>query len=69
MEESGPLGPVVQDLIHLDAMASYLFNTHTNMRVYLGFQRRGLNNAPDTQQSSFLYLGFRTAIFNRYYDI
>lgn len=69
VEVSGPLGPVVQDLIHLDAMASYLFNPHTNMRVYLGFQRRGLNNAPDTQQSSFIYLGFRTAIFNRYYDI
>lgn len=64
-----PEGPRVQELIHLDAMASYLFNPQTNLRAYIGFQRRGLTNAADTQQSSFLYIGFRTAIFNRYYDI
>ena len=65
----GFLGPVVRDLIHLDLNASYLFNPQTNLRAYIGFQRRGLTNAPDEAQSSFLYFGFRTAIFNRYYDI
>ncbi|MBX2973402.1 MAG: hypothetical protein KF797_09880 [Flavobacteriales bacterium] len=68
-EVSGPLGPVVQELIHLDANASYLFNPKTNMRFYFGFQRRGLTNAADTQQSGMLYIGIRTAISNRYYDI
>ncbi len=66
---SGSLGPVVQDLFHLDAAVSYLFNPKTNMRCYLGFQRRSLTNAADTQQSSMFYIGIRTAIFNRYYDI
>lgn len=65
----GPLGPVEQQLFHLDASASYLFNPKTNLRFYLGFQRRSLTNATDAQQSSMLYIGIRTAIFNRYYDI
>lgn len=68
-EVTGPLGPIRQQLIHLDATASYLFNPQTNLRFYVGFQRRGLTNAADGQQSSFIYLGIRTAIFNRYYDI
>src|SRR5690606_34515855 len=54
----GFLGPVVRDLIHLDLNASYLFNPQTNLRAYIGFQRRGLTNAPDEAQSSFLYFGF-----------
>jgi hypothetical protein len=39
------------------------------MRGYLGFQRRSLSHAADTQQSGMFYLGIRTSIFNRYYDI
>lgn len=68
-EVPGPLGPAVQDLLHLDVSANYLFNPKTNMRGYLGFQRRSLSHAADTQQSGMFYLGIRTSIFNRYYDI
>lgn len=68
-EVPGPLGPVRQQLVHLDATASYLFNPQTNLRFYIGFQRRGLTNSVDEQQSSMVYIGLRTSIFNRYYDI
>ena len=66
---SGPLGPVVQELAYLDLCASYLFNPNSNLRAYAGFQRRSLTNSSDVQQSSYLYLGIRTLLFNRYYDI
>ena len=66
---NGPDGPVVQALIHVDANVGYLLNPNTNMRIYLGLQRRGLTNATDNEQSSFLYFGIRTSLFNRYYDL
>jgi hypothetical protein len=65
----GPEGPLVQQLTYVDSNVSYLFNPNTNLRVYLGLQRRGLTNAPDNVQSTFVYFGIRTALFNRYYDI
>lgn len=68
-EMTGPIGPVVQQLAYLDLNGSYLFNPNSNLRAYLGFQRRSLTNSTDGEQSSFIYFGIRTALFNRYYDI
>ncbi|MCC6542411.1 MAG: hypothetical protein IT225_09345 [Flavobacteriales bacterium] len=65
----GSFDPQVHDLVHLDLHGNYLFNPKTNLRAYIGFQRRGLTNATDDAQSSFIYFGIRTSIFNRYYDI
>lgn len=65
----GPDGPVVRQLTYLDASVSYLFNANTNLRLYVGVQRRSLTNSTDNGQSTFAYFGIRTALFNRYYDI
>ena len=65
----GPLGPVKQELAYLDVNLNYQLNPHTNMRVFLGMQRRSLTNSSDDGQSTYLYVGIRTALFNRYYDI
>lgn len=69
VEVQGEEGPVVQRLTYLDLNASYLLNPVTNMRFMLGFARRDLPGAGDDQQSSYLYVSFRTSLFNRYYDI
>jgi hypothetical protein len=65
----GPDGPLVQQLTSFDVTASYLCNPHTNLRLFIGFNRRGLTNATENDQSSYLNFGVRTGLFNRYYDL
>ncbi len=60
--------PLVRQHFYLDANLSYLFNPKTNLRAVIGFARRDLENAPDHQQSGYLYVAVRTGLFNRYYD-
>lgn len=62
-------GSFSQEMTSLDATVSYLFNPHTNLRGYVGLQRRGLTNSVDAEQSTFLCFGIRTSLFNRYYDL
>ena len=67
--EPGPDGPVVRQLTFLDLSASWLMNQMTNMQVQLGWRGRDLTNAPAQLQSGYLYVAWRTGLFNRYYDI
>ena len=66
---AAPGGTLTQQLTYVDANVSYLFNPHTNLRMYVGLQRRSLTNSADNQQSTFAYVGIRTNLFNRYYDL
>lgn len=56
-------------LNYLDLNASYLFNPNTNMRLVVGFVRRDQPGAVDNVQSGYLYVAFKTNLFNRYYDL
>lgn len=66
---NGPVGPVMQELTYMDVNTSYLLNPNTNLRLFIGVQRRGLTHSTDNEQSTYLYFGVRTALFNRYYDL
>ena len=66
---AGPDGPLVHELFYYDANVNYLFNPHTNLRAVLGVQRRSLSEAVDNEQSTYIYFGVRTGLFNRYYDL
>lgn len=65
----GPSGPVVQELTSLELTASYLCNPHTNLRLFIGLNRRSLTSATENDQSTYFNFGVRTGLFNRYYDI
>lgn len=69
----GPAGPqsepVALTRTYVDLSASFLMNHVTNMRVTLGWSYRDVTPYPTNQNASHLYLGFRTGLFNRYYDI
>jgi hypothetical protein len=41
----------------------------SNMRCTLGWMVRDATPAPDQVNTSYVYFAFRTALFNRYYDI
>lgn len=56
-------------LTSLDLNASMLVNPNTNLRFVCGFVRRDLPDMPDNEQSGYVYIALRTALFNRYYDI
>lgn len=66
---AGPIGPVSQRLFYYDVNVNYLLNHNTNLRLVGGIQRRSIDPGPDEVQSTFLYIGVRTSLFNRYYDI
>ncbi len=66
---TGPIGPVVQELFYFDVNANYLLNPNTNLRIVAGVQRRSLDPEVDEAQSTYLYVGVRTSLFNRYYDL
>lgn len=62
-------GSITQQLTCLDINVSYQFNPHTNLRLYAGLQRRSLTSSSDGEQGTFLCVGIRTNLFNRYYDL
>lgn len=66
---AGLTGPIRQHLFYYDVNVNYLLNPNTNLRVVAGMQRRSLDPAQDKLQSTFVYVGIRTSLFNRYYDI
>ncbi|MCB0793403.1 MAG: hypothetical protein KDB88_01590, partial [Flavobacteriales bacterium] len=66
--QEGPDDPVVRQLNYLDLSASYLFNQMSNMQFTIGYWMRDLTPAPDQLNTGYLYVAFRMAIFNRYYD-
>ncbi|MBK6343269.1 MAG: hypothetical protein IPF41_11945 [Flavobacteriales bacterium] len=53
----------------IDASLQWLVNPNTNARLVGGIMRRDLPGAADIVQSSYWYIGLRTFLFNRYYDI
>ncbi len=64
--------------IYLQARAAYLVNTASNLKLELGIRYR--NFSPDVaenvktsamlnQESTMLFFGLRTEMFNRYYDL
>lgn len=70
LQDPGPGTPMVRrDLFVLDANVSYLFNPKTNLRVVAGVLRRDLPGTGDAAQSTYVYVGLRTALFNRYHDL
>ena len=58
-----------RQLTHLDLNVAWLMNQNSNMRIVLGWYGRDLGLAADHLNSSYLYVAFRTGLFNRYYDI
>jgi len=62
-------GPIDRTINTLDLSASYLLNQMSNMRCTLGWMVRDATPAPDQVNTSYVYFAFRTALFNRYYDI
>lgn len=69
VEAASDEGPVTRNLTFIDLNGSYLFNPNTNMRFVVGCMRRDVPETLDGQQSTYLYVALRTALFNRYYDI
>jgi hypothetical protein len=65
----GPASTVERQLTHWDSNVSYLFNPKIDLRAQVGFMRRDLIGAVDGLQSSYVYVGVRTGLFNRYYDL
>jgi hypothetical protein len=49
--------------------ASWRMNQMSNMQLTLGWAVRELQTGPAATNSSFVYVAFRTGLFNRYYDI
>ena len=65
----GVAGPNRNHLFYYDVNVNYLLNHNTNLRILAGMQRRSLDPGPDEVQSTYLYVGIRTSLFNRYYDL
>lgn len=55
--------------LYLDLSCALRLNQMTNMQLVLGWSTRDLTPAPARLNSSYLYIAFRTGLFNRYYDI
>jgi len=53
----------------IDASLQWLVNPNTNARLIGGVMRRDLPGAADIVQSTYWYIGLRTFLFNRYYDL
>ncbi|HRH38089.1 MAG TPA: hypothetical protein PK760_07080, partial [Flavobacteriales bacterium] len=64
-----PNGALSHRLFNMDVNASYLLNPNTNLRFVFGCMRRDLSNSTDGAQSTYIYIAFRTNLFNRYYDL
>lgn len=56
-------------LFYTDFKYGYIFNPKTNACAMIGWMHRKLDTFEDPYKTSYLYLGFRTTLFNSYYDI
>ncbi|MBL7958026.1 MAG: hypothetical protein JNM49_08700, partial [Flavobacteriales bacterium] len=56
-------------MTYIDASLQWLVNPNTNARLVGGIVRRDLPGTPDLLQSTYWYVGLRTLLFNRYYDL
>jgi hypothetical protein len=50
------------------ARVNYLVNAKTNFRVEVGIEHRNFSNDDGGQRSRLIYIGFRTALQNYYFD-
>lgn len=55
-------------LIQHDFKASWLVNPATNLQLSAGISLRNENSTKSERQTTFLWFGLRSALFNRYYD-
>ena len=69
IEQAISEGPIDRRTTYLDLSFSRLMNQMTNMRVTAGWQYRDVTPGPVTENASYFYVGFRTGLFNRYYDL
>ncbi len=53
----------------LDLSFAWRFNQNQNTSLSVGLITRDITNAPDAQNSHYLYVCLRTSLFNRYYDL
>lgn len=60
---------ITRAMTFIDASLQWLINPNTNARLVGGIMRRDLPGAADAVQSSYWYIGLRTLLFNRYYDL
>lgn len=60
--------PIEQELLFVETQVSYILNPYYNMRFSVGFRWRQLSPADHAQGSSYLYIGWHTDLFNKYYD-
>lgn len=60
--------PTLRSTTFIDLSASWLWNQMTNLRLTVGYRMRDIAPAPDQLNSGYLYIAFRTALFNTYLD-
>lgn len=67
-----PTGPdtlsVERTRYWLDLSFTYRINPMYNMSLSAGYITRDITPAPDQQNSHYVYICFKTGLFNRYYD-
>lgn len=69
--KSGPVGEyaaLVATNNMFDVQAGWLMNPKTNVNVSIGWIHRDFDIALIDQNTDWLYLAFRTSLFNKYYD-
>lgn len=62
-------GRVAYERVYLDVSFAWRMNQMQNMQLIAGWSTRDLTPAPMVLNSGYAYITFRTALFNRYYDI
>lgn len=60
---------IKRTMTFIDASLQWLVNPNTNARLVGGIMRRDQPGAGNAVQSSYWYIGLRTLLFNRYYDL
>ena len=56
-------------IVFTDLSIAWLINRKTNMRVELGISRRMQSNERGSKNTNWVFVGIKTALPNRYYDI
>ncbi len=66
--ESTLLQGIKTSLNHNELFLTYLINPKTNLQFKIGFLRRNLTSNINSEETTYLYLSFESALKNFYYD-
>ena len=56
------------EINHAELQVGYIFNTKTNMRLYLGYLNRSFSNIKKHEKTQLFSVGLSTMLRNVYYD-